>query len=379
MNFINLIEEAQLHREVYAAIMRSALPHGEVIKLAKKVGKSREYIECILNTSREPSGLIAEKIASVLPLEQEQRKSLIEHMMLSKESNLRSFQVMRKEFSPEWLDEQLEVVKNRFIDAAHAGKVDLVEGKYTFVRDTIHTLLTGMTLKNTPVLTFVDTCMLLHNVQCVLDRPDEALFYAKLASSILDSQDIPSNSRDKEGYHFYRVEAARAEALAYHNLELDDYAYRINQERTLSVLQDAEDAGIYFPVCELNIYVNLTRAYSKTLRPALYKIEQFTDQALKACDNFARKDALTANYWEFVIRRSLGSAYLDHNNLKKAQRIFVPLIERLNTQTNISMYHQVSSLYLYADICLRMGKKDEFSFYIKEAIEKAKSGVNPPD
>lgn len=87
-NLVELSLEEQTHREVYIAILNSALREvGSKARLAQRLGISRAYLSYLLHPDprtsdsfRRPSPRIADAIARALPVEPEVRDALREHM-----------------------------------------------------------------------------------------------------------------------------------------------------------------------------------------------------------------------------------------------------------------------------------------------------------
>lgn len=102
---------AQIHREVYVAILRSWIPHGERGDFARRVGVTREYLSylCALDRAsaggsitRLPHPQTAKRIADVLPAPPEIKISLLENMLLARERHAEAHYVLR-----EWMAQRL--------------------------------------------------------------------------------------------------------------------------------------------------------------------------------------------------------------------------------------------------------------------------------
>lgn len=114
-NLADLSLEEQVHREVYIAILNSALREvGSMARLAELLGISPTYLSYLLHldprtsySSRRPSLRIAEAIAHALPLAPDVRDALLEHMVQAHVGHIRREHVLGESLSAEVLAAQV--------------------------------------------------------------------------------------------------------------------------------------------------------------------------------------------------------------------------------------------------------------------------------
>src|SRR5438034_5316968 len=105
MSILDSIHEAQIQREVYVAILNSTLQEpGSKRHLVEQVKVTQQYLIYLLNPQtddlssfRVPSPKIARKIANTLPLENEQREHLLEHMYRARDCTSQIVGTLRSE------------------------------------------------------------------------------------------------------------------------------------------------------------------------------------------------------------------------------------------------------------------------------------------
>jgi transcriptional regulator with XRE-family HTH domain len=226
VSFIDLAREAQRHREVYIAVLQGALrTPGDKRRLAAQVGITPQYLSYLLDPhDRTPSPVVAEKIAQALPIDPEQRRALMEHMLLASERRMQLRKVCCSDLPGRPVDEYLEELRQAHHEAGYTRDPKQAKDQYRAVSEASRELLKQLNPAAYP-LDVVEVCFLLHDVESVLNRHSDALYHAKLARDTLDNLDEADYDRDREGFDRYQINAIRAEAVAYHNLKLAHQAY----------------------------------------------------------------------------------------------------------------------------------------------------------
>ncbi len=175
-----------MHREVSSALLKSALQTpGDKKALARRVGISPQYLSYLQNPHDERTAdpHLAKKICAALPLEPEQRESLFEHLVLANQRRLEARRLQRIELQQRPLEDIAEVLGQLHHQAGTASDPQVSKHNYQIVRDAAREALAQLPLPARPALV-AQLCFLVHDAQCVLNRPDDALYHAKLARVI---------------------------------------------------------------------------------------------------------------------------------------------------------------------------------------------------
>jgi len=99
MNWLAPTWIAEIHREVFSALLKSWIPHGQRGEFARRVGVTREYLSYLCavesDTQRLPSEDLARRIADNLPAPLEIRQSVIENAELARAYKAQTFYAAR--------------------------------------------------------------------------------------------------------------------------------------------------------------------------------------------------------------------------------------------------------------------------------------------
>ncbi|NOY97932.1 MAG: hypothetical protein GXP40_01850, partial [Chloroflexi bacterium] len=169
---------------------------------------------------RYPSPRIAKAIADALPAPDEIKRGLVEHMELARVSAVKARYGVKRAANQQLVVERLSQLERTHRQATFGGDLKEVRRAYRVVRDAAGNLLGQIDPEKYPD-SFAQTCLYYHDAQCVLNRPDEALLYAKMAQLVLDSMEDIESGYAREQRDAIEVNAIRGEAIAYHNLGLD--------------------------------------------------------------------------------------------------------------------------------------------------------------
>jgi hypothetical protein len=369
MGILDSIHEAQLHREVYIAILNSALQEpGSKRCLAEQMEVTQQYLSYLLNPKtddpysfRVPSSKVAEKIANALPLEHEQREHLLKHMYLARDCNSGIAQTLRSELLARPVESFLKELREADQEANFATDPKIARTKYLLVRDTCKMLLEHSLLYTYPLST-VEICMLLHDVQCILNRTEDALYHAKLARAIMEGLSR-NDYRDKERFDSYQIRVLRAEVRAYSDLRL----YRDAYEKCLEA--EMSDAMRSQPEESIpQLYREKLQALCRRPRFALSEAEGLVAQVRIICDS---SDNDLAPRWLFMANQYLVRAYLAHHNMKKAKKLLTEIFEQIPTIPHLGPLHQTIFLKTYARFRWEEGDSTEWEYFIKQALTYA--------
>src|SRR5579885_3619211 len=242
--FIELAQEAHLHKETYSAALKSALRlPGTKQSFAERVGISPQYLSYLLDPDdpRTPGPEVAEKIATALPLDPEQRESLFEHLLLASQRRLEQEHALHEGSSTPSLAAQVAMLGRDHHRATIS--TDPLESRTLFlaVRENSRALLKQVNPHVAP-LQVIQICFILHDTQCLLNRPDDALYYARLADWLIDRLDKSLYRSQREYIDLLELSAIRAQTVAYHSLKLPKAAYACCEEaETVRIIRERPD------------------------------------------------------------------------------------------------------------------------------------------
>src|SRR5450755_529297 len=348
MSILASIHTAQLHREVYIALLNSALQEpGSKHNLAAQVAVTPQYLSYLLNSGaadsysfRVPNAKIAEKIANALSLEREQREDLLRHMYLARDAASHITQTFRSELLTHPIEYFLKELRDADQEANFATDPHIYKKKYLAIRDTCKMLLNFSLLYTFPLDT-VEVCMLLHEAQCILNQTGDALYHAKFARAIMEGLSR-NDYRKKERFDTYQIQVLRAEARACSDLRL----YREAYEKCLQA--EASDVMRYqSEACIPQLYRDKLQALCRKPRFALSEAEGLVARVRAICDSSSND---LAPRWLFMANQYLARAYLHHHNLKKVKKLLAVLFEEIQTLPHVSPLHQTLLLKTYAKL-----------------------------
>lgn len=367
MSWINALWLAEIHRETYVAIIQSWVPHGKRGEFAHQAGISREYLSylCALDnpetghtpTKRLPSPKIARKIADVLPAPKQIKCSLIENMDLAHIHKSRSF-YQTKEFIREHRLHTLMSDLAKSHQLASFGKdYQEVNRAYRVTRNAARTLLPQISPQLFPA-SYVQTCLYLHDAQCVLDRADEALKYAKIANLIFNVMDVYEDGFEKEQIDDLRINALRGEAIAYHNLGLD--------VRIPDIIGQIHHSSAF-----KNRRSFWTPLVGRDLLNSLALIPRFSIREAKqiAHQNKAFSEKYGDQLTYVLSQESWLRCLVEKGKLKDAQKVYRELAEQIPTISHIGSLHKSLLLKSGAKLAWEMGDKKSWFERISQALQ----------
>lgn len=365
LNFLNLAWEAQVHREVAIALLKSALREpGTKGALAQRVGISPQYLSYLLDPDdgHLPHPRLAEKMGAWLPLEGALRQSLVEHWHLASERRLEAARATRRLREEAPVAVQVEYLGHLHHLAGTTPDQEESRRAYRVVRDISRVALQQVQPRQTSFQT-VELCFLLHDVQCVLNRPDDALYHAKLARRILYGLESNLGRREQAEIDRLSFQAIRAEAVAYHNLKLFSHAYAVCQEGEASrFLRERPLVSKPF------LFRDKMTALVGRPRFTLRDVEILAEQARAACEEW--DDPLNL-LWMFLLQESLGRAYLAYGSYKKAERVLQQQLGQLDHIPYVGQLHKTIFFRTYGRLQWKQQDQEGWEYFIKLAIQTA--------
>jgi len=357
---------AEMHREVYVAILKSWIPHGGKGDFARRVGITREYFSylCALDypvedrfpTKRLPSLEMAEKIAAALPAPPKIRHSLIENMTLAHANATKAHYVTRDFIDQRRAGELLSEIEGAHQQATFGRDAPNVRRSYRVVRDAAAGLLPQLSPQIYPA-SFAQTCLYIHDAQCVLDRADNALRYAKLARLVLETLDVFEPGFSKEQTDFLEINAVRGEAIAYHNLGLD-----------------RKVPDLYQRICATSAYRNVREFWAplagRDLLNAAVEIPRYSIRKAKALAQEIEKicERKGDEFTLMLVRESCLRWLIQRQKWKQAEQIFRSELGRLPHLPHVGYLHRALLLKSGSLLAWKRGDTSGWRQLVRETL-----------
>jgi hypothetical protein len=350
MNLITGPLAAQLHREVYVAMLNSLLrAPGSKKELAHRADITPVYLSYLLKlddelsphpTLRTASPQVAERIAQAVDAPKEVQRSLLEHLLLANErlnSVNRAIRTELPDRRPADLEREVRQVMARATFAATPAEA---LRNYRAASQVIREILRWLPPERDP-LAYVDLCLLLNDSENVLNRPNQALWHAKLARTVLEQVDSADWWAQRERYDFAEINAARAEGVTYHYLHLNHQALQCyaRAEHMTAMRQDQRHWQAW-------LNRDIIIALAELPRFPIRAVEQRYAQILALMGTCA-----DVNYplSQLLSTTEVARAYLRYGNGAKAGRLLDTQYQGLEHIPVSGPLHRVMFLVVYAE------------------------------
>ncbi|MBI5302833.1 MAG: helix-turn-helix transcriptional regulator [Chloroflexi bacterium] len=365
MFLISAAQEIDVEQEVVVATLDSVLRvRGGERAFAEQAGVTPIYISYIRGRRSVPRLRTAKRIAEALPLSKQEREAWLFHVeqiwALKRNARRQVDSIVR--------DQSVEALVNE-IRQAHgtatfARDPEIARAHYRQVDIAAGSLIRAVNPNRDPIH-YIELCMLNHDALCILNRNYEAFWYAKRAKLISENINDPREYQTtQERLDFFKVNAIRSEAVSYHNMKLYREAHQKCQEVEASqALQ--RNAAFWKP----HLYRDALNALEGIPRFSITEAENQYDQVRSIFET--RTDEFD-QFLFFLISQSLARAYIQHGNLKDAQRVLTPQFERMSKIAQLGQLHQVIFLRTFARLHLAQGDTgDDFKYLIRESTRIA--------
>jgi hypothetical protein len=232
---LNEIEtEVAAHRAAVAALLRSHLPYGRIGQVAQAVGISREWLERILSDTPISYGrsigrlepleqALAERLANHLGLDANERGQLLEHADLSHKSSAEVDTAIEEAISHHELDVLLPVLLTFHASANCESNPAVASNLYMRSHNIAQQLMKSLPRRDYP-LEFAQVCLVLNDLEAVLNRNSIGIYYARLAQDWAASGGTKESKLLGKDADELRGNALIAEAVSLRNLGLDGKA-----------------------------------------------------------------------------------------------------------------------------------------------------------
>lgn len=363
--------EAQYHEETYLAMLRAALRRrGDKARFARDTAVVSQTFLSYVTSEKEAGGQRhlspdkAAQIADQLPWPAEVRESFVNHVTLHREARARQLAAIEQVARDGVPAELLGRVRSDYAAITPHMSASEARLRYRAVRDECREALRWLRPQHS-VLDFAEVCLILCAVQGVLDRPDETLFYSKLAAGALLTRDADDFQMGRTRYDELLVQAWRQQASAYHIMGLPRSSLDACGEG-LKVLASAKVRSAY---SEARVRAIQIRAWSGVPRFSIGTVRELADEAYRASERMESEQEYRSELLN--IQRALGHAETQHGNVKRADGTLRPLLERAAVQTEVNLVLRTGLLKSYAQLQFKTGDVRGGTTTLKTALELA--------
>ena len=264
------------------------------------------------------------------------------------------------------IGEALERLRAAHWAATYAAAPEEARAQYRLLHDLATALLRQEELRRQP-LVLVETCLLLHDVESVLDRPSDALYHARLAGAVVRGLDPRDYRRSRVRFDHLAVNVPYAEAVTLTALGMPRQAVERLEAAQAAASERTTAATFWLP----HLYRRRLTALGGQARFSVYQAEEWADRARAACER--RNDPLDPQV-NLLIDASLARIYLRYGSrlsLRKASRLLRPGVEALQHVPYLGPVRRLTVLTTFAQICWREQRRDEWAQYARQALSLA--------
>ncbi len=363
---LTVAQEIEVHREVVRATFKGALrfTRHENVSFFEQVGISRRYFEYILTGEHTPSPEVARQLVNAIPLPPEQRQDLSEHLSLLSVKRAEYFHQSQSLKEYEALQQVIREFRDTHDVVAYSRDSQRVFTLYRAMEKVASSVVRSFKPQRDPRL-FIDVCLRAIDMESVLNKHSTALWYALMAQAVLANNDVPGDTRD------CIIDSIRCQAIAYHNLNLNDDATRLcrDLEDRLRTPAFREKIGMWQP----HLSRDLLNSLSETNRFSIGEAEAVAKSGKDAMEQ-GYYDSKRDVIYEILIDLSLARAYLNKGgslNLKKAHVLIQRELDRVVDVAHFGMLHTVMLYRLTATYYNALGDARSQQEYALRAFQIA--------
>ncbi len=374
--WLNVLEEAQVHREVAVAILQGALrKRGSKKRLVQTVGITPQYLSYLLNPfdHRTPSPETARKLVKALPLTREERDELLEHLLLAQARRVEALVALRhaESLSPQVAETTIQKLSVALRKAQFGADSEQSRNGYRFVYEGGYYLATHVNPIENPRV-FIHASFLAHDAACVLNRHADALYLIKRLAYVPPDVwlDVAEDRKQAVGY---QVHVHLAQATAYYNLgNTREATAHCEQAEKLLIAPRTGTVELqhrWFP----HLYRDRLNILAKTKRFSIAQAERWADMIPEALEQgiWSKGERELLTLLGYV---SLSRVYVkrgNNRNLRKAERMLWSLHERVRTLSYIGPLHHTMLFRRMAELHKAKGDMDGWYHFITLAQQKA--------
>lgn len=373
MSFISAIEVADLHQETYATILDSLIEWGDKKDFAKKVGISPRFFRylCDPYNDRHPSRDTAYAIANALPLPTTQKQSLVEHMLLAKDSQRKAHRILRSQLPDRPIEDFLSKLRELNEEATFGSDLEKSERRCRVLQKASSCLVRHLSIGRDP-LALMEAALFANDMESILKRQVDALWHAKLARFTGQRANMKElSAKQRSEFIDLRINAARLEAVSYANLGASERAITVCEktEQLLSREEFKHRADYWKP----HLYRDKLKAIREKSRFAISTAESLADEVMRALESdiyLPKESELLSS----LIHSSLVRTYVKHGSnrsLKKAKRLLKTKLTRAQDLDYAGPLHRTTLLKTWAQFYWQVGDRQAWRHFVLSALEVA--------
>lgn len=356
---IEIEREAQMHREIYIALLKSKLGYGDKQVFANKVGITTQYLSYLLNPhDRTPSLETANKIANHLDISPEDKEALVFHMMMANTRTVKKSE-LKKVVSGEMFETAVYELREA-TRAAHSA-TDAFDAKRKFeIATQLGSKILAASPKSASRLDFVEICSRLQHLESIQGHEANAMYYASLARSTMLDLRRADYVRDLERFDYHLVNSVRIGSVAYHNFRLFKHAVAACTEAE-SLPEMKRNESFWRPRINLDMAANLVHVYRFSMIDVL-------DLAKETKNIVNRYEGRAAHEFSFLIDRQVANGFMKHGKMKRAQQILEPYIQQTDQMSGLSPLTEAMFLRTWCDVLYGLDDKLTWRYFVNKAI-----------
>ncbi|MCI0552213.1 MAG: hypothetical protein L0287_14775 [Anaerolineae bacterium] len=307
---------------------------------------------------RHPSPQLASKIADNLPAPAEIKYGLLENMELAHVYAVSRQFASRMYNDHQLLNSQLSDLEEMHRRATFGKDAREVQLDYRTLRDASYDLLQQIDPEQFPD-SFAQICLYYHDAQCVLNRPDEALVYAKIAQLVLESIETIEEGYTQVQRRHFEINTIRGEAVAYHNLKLDKLVPDILLNRVCRTSAYAYERSFWEPIVMrdlVNSVVEFPRFSIREVNRIAYRIQSICER---------NDDQFTL----LLVREAWLRSLIKFDKTKLAGNVLEEEIGRLPHLPYVGALHKALLFKSGARLAWQTHDRDAWNVYMRQALD----------
>jgi hypothetical protein len=373
MRYMTQFVEAQLHREVYVAVLNGLLhTPGEKRAFSRRLGISPVYLSYLLALDdghgnypmmRVPSERIARRIADNLAAPAEIRDSVLMHMLLAGDKRVLAERDVQHDALNDNIPELCMAVVVCRNQAVFASDLEESRRLYRVAAKASASIMRRLNPQRY-YLHYLDMAGLLCDCQHVLNRHDDVLWHTKQSCALIEHVYSFMDRQWRDHVIGHHMNMLRMQAVAYTALGDGRRALRL-LEQALQLAPSIPDE-VDWHALTLRDAIN---ALASLPRFVIGEVEMLGQKASAV----AQQSKLQAGLFQLLLAESLANAYLAHGNLRKASAILKEHEPVLDELTLIGPLHRLMFLRACARAQYVQGMRDGWKHYIGDAYRIAVS------
>ncbi|MEP0824792.1 MAG: hypothetical protein HRF40_04835, partial [Nitrososphaera sp.] len=305
-------------------------------------------------------------IAHYLPAPNDIKQSLIENMELSRINRIRMQFPQEKVADPQLLSTMMLDLEQFHIKATFGNDLSEVQRSYRILVEASAYMLQKIDPEKHPD-SYAKVCLLYHDAQCVRNRPDQALLYAKIAYMVLLSVEEIEPGYTKEQRDNLKINAIRCEAVAYHNMGLDKLVPDILLQKCCAMSAYRNLASYWEPL----VLRDLINSLVLLPRYSIREVNKIAKHIESVCER--NNDPFTL----LLVRESWLRSQIKRGKIKFAQCLFQEEVNRLPYLPYVGALHKALLFKSGAELAWRQNDLDAWKIYITKAVTlMQRAGLN---